>query len=95
VLSTPLTERRTSGSTSGWSIAATTGTFATPSSGMCMCAPPDCASAARPPSASVPIAKPACSTPRREACGPSPRLVPKNLCALAMIWLPLRELLPR
>jgi hypothetical protein len=45
------------------------------------------------PSASVPIAKPACSMPRREACGPSPRLVLKNLCSLAMIPLPLRDLL--
>jgi len=33
-LSTPFAERRISGSTSGWSIAGTTGTFATPSSGM-------------------------------------------------------------
>ena len=47
--------------------------FATPSSGMWTCAPPDCPSAARWPSASVPIAKPAFSKPRREACGPSPR----------------------
>ena len=69
---------RTSGSTSGWSIAGTTGNFVTPSSGMWACAPPDCPSAARWPSASVPIAKPACSKPRRETCGPSPRLVPKN-----------------
>ena len=36
VLSTPFADRRTSGSTSGWSIAGTTGDIATPSSGMCM-----------------------------------------------------------
>ena len=47
-------------------------------SGMWTCAPPDWPSAARWPSASVPIAKPAFSKPRREACGPSPQLVPKN-----------------
>jgi hypothetical protein len=33
-----------SGSTSGWSIAATIGNFAKPSSGMWACAPPDCPS---------------------------------------------------
>jgi len=93
VLSTPFAERRTSGSTSGRSIAGTTGKFATPSSGMLWraCAPPDCPSAARWPSASVPIAKPARSKPRRDACGPSPRLAPKNPCSLAMTSLPLQS----
>jgi hypothetical protein len=42
----------------------------------------------------VPIAKPACSKPRREACGPTPRLVLKNLCSLAMISLRVKRPAP-
>src|SRR5580704_12078757 len=69
-------------------MAGTTGTFATPSSGMWTCPPPAWARARRGPRAAAPSARPPFNRPRRESSTARLRPVPARPCQFPMTPLP-------